>query len=408
MQVRTIRGWQFARLWLTSWAKRATWRSVLAVWLVLSAPLVLYVGHKAAAWLDGAWQVSGVLVGLVVAFMLFLLQSAAGQSLRTQAVYRAVLSSTFLVWPVVLALVFLAWIGVIERFSDASGTTPGFANTWLRGIFLVQLIGLLVVFVRLLSIVAPARVTEIVRDAFIDALRRSVETKLLRRVASNLLSAACDSSGIGHGLFGSGARVPASRQGWIDDVDLDMPENVAALRFISTVHLTVSLGDRAWSGGAIAQVDGPLGGELIRLLQHGVRVRRNRQPTEDPVEVFGEAVDIARRAVQERTLGALTSALELVAECMEELPRSYEMYGLPYTRDSISEGLGPTVETDLERNLFDFCRQVFASGNAEAAQQLPDLGYRLFRAGVRQNAPLLTQQGLDLWQAQVNLARGGY
>lgn len=407
-RVRTVRGWRLAKLWLSSWAKRATWRSVLAVWLVLSAPLALYVGHEAAPWLDGAWQVSGVLVGLVVAFMLFLLQSAAGQSLRTQAVYRAVLSSTFLVWPVILALVFLAWIGVIERFSDSKDTTPAFANTWLLGIFIVQLIGLLVVFVRLLTIVAPARVTEIVRDAFIDALRRSVEAKLLRRAASNLLSAACDSSGIDHGLFGSGAHVSARRPGWIDDVDLRMPENVAALKFISTVHLTVSVGDRASSESAIAQVDGPRGGELMRLLQHGVRTRRKRRPTEDAVEVFGEAVDIARRAVQERTLGALTAALQLVAECMEELPRSYEMYGLPYTRESISEGLGPTVESDLQRNLLDFCRQVFASGNAEAAQQLPDLGYRLYRAGVRQNAPLLAQQGLDLWQAQVNLARAGY
>src|SRR4051794_31640835 len=48
--------------------------SIVAV--VIHVPLLGYVHSNPGSWLDGAWQISAVLVGLVTTLIIFLLQAA--------------------------------------------------------------------------------------------------------------------------------------------------------------------------------------------------------------------------------------------------------------------------------------------------------------------------------------------
>jgi hypothetical protein len=109
--------------------------------LILHVPFVLgLLNSQRPPWLDTAWLVSGTLVGLGVALVVFLLQAASAQSLSSQATFSAVVANTWIVWPTALALTFLVSIGVLERFGATSGSPPAWANTWAFAAFVCQIV----------------------------------------------------------------------------------------------------------------------------------------------------------------------------------------------------------------------------------------------------------------------------
>ena len=350
---------------------------------------------------------SGVPIALVLSLLVFLLSTAGGQNLRASVSYQAIVSRTFLVWPVALSVVFLVWCGVIERFgNDSASAPPAFAETWLLILFAALIGGVLVVFVRLLSLVAPDQVMDLVEFTFAENVRRSIADRLRRKFALVAFQKACEDAGIKLGLFGGGQRVWAGRVGWIDDVDLELPATVASFHATAETRLSVQLGDRAIPEVAIALLDGDVGEWLPQLLRRGVSVARRAPVTSAPEEIFDELLDLARRSVNDGIPSAIESSFDLIGRCMRALPRAYRVYGIQYTGAMTSEGLLPSPEQNISRAISQFSRDVLTSGNPEAQRQLPNLALTMAFGGISNDAPLLLQQGLDLWVQELAIADG--
>lgn len=401
---RTVRGFAWVRVRARSWWLRASWRSAVWAWVVLSLPLVGFFGHKAPDWVGTAWTVIGVPVALIVALLVFLLGTAAGQSLRTTAFYRAVIAKTGLIWPVVLSIVLLIWCGVIERFSTGGTSPPAFFSTWLLVLFAAEMVSVLAVFISLLSLAAPSRAADIVKEVFADSVRRTVENRLRRNAALKLLYDACQTAHVSFGLFGAGRAVPAGRTGWVHDIDLRLPATIASYAATAKTTLTVELGHKASPDRPIANIDGEVGRWLDKVIQNGVHVHRKQPAGDDPREVFSETLDLARRAMNDGGNGAMRANFDLIAECVEEVPHAYRVFGLDYTAEVTSEGLMPSIEQQMEGELSRFCRDVLVSGDHEAQYQLPGIALSLAMGGASADAPLLLQQGLRLWLTQLWIA----
>jgi len=131
------------------------------------------------------------------------------------------LTRTLLAWPVALAIVFLIWCGVIERFGggDTASDPSAFVETWLLILFAAQVVGVLVVIARLLKLVAPAQVMSMVQATFADNLRRSIGERLLCKFALRSIQESSTEAGMRLRAFG-GTLVTAGKPGWVDDVDL--------------------------------------------------------------------------------------------------------------------------------------------------------------------------------------------
>lgn len=187
-------------------------------------------------------------------------------------------------------------------------------------------------------------------------------------------------------------------------VDLRLPATVMGFKPTADVSLSAQLGD----GGAdevlaIARIDGEVGDWLARILRQGVFVRRRRRSTSEPHEIFGDVLDVARRAVNEGIQGPIRESFDLIGRCMSELPVAYRLFGFAYTQEATVEW-PITDEQALSRELSRFCRDVIGASNDEAHRQLPGLGLKMALAAVRLDAPLLLQQGLDLWLTEAVLA----
>jgi hypothetical protein len=403
--LRTVRGTEWLRMCIRAWFFRAGWRPPVVVALVLSFPLVLFLGHKVPSWVSDAWVVSGVPIALILSLLVFLLATAGGQNLRAAAPYQAIVSRTFLAWPVALSVVFLVWCGVIERFGNDTGSAPSaFVETWLLVLFAAVVVGVLVVFVQLLSLVAPAQVMELVEFTFAEDVRRSIAERLRRKFALVALEKACVDAGIKLGLFGGGRRVWAGRIGWIHDIDLRLPATVEGFHATAETRLSMQLGDRATPDVAIALLDGDVGDWLPRLLRQGVSVRRRAPVRNAPGEIFDELLDLARRSVNEGIPSAVESSFDLIGRCMRALPSAYRIFGIEYTGAATSEGLLPSPEQNISRAISRFARDVVVSANQEAQRQLPNVALTMALGGVSDDAPLLLQQGLDLWAEELVVA----
>ncbi|KAA0265632.1 MAG: hypothetical protein EDQ89_13105 [Acidobacteria bacterium] len=154
-------------------------RQVLAFAALLHIPMAGYLDRSPAAWLTDAWQVSGVLVGLVVALIIFLLQSAAGQSLRSEVTFLAMLRSSGVLWPVAWALVFIGAVAIVERFAAASPSAGSAVETYTLLLFLVQ-VGLFgVAFFRTIRVVSPQGVARQLASQFRDSLAVADRTPIL-------------------------------------------------------------------------------------------------------------------------------------------------------------------------------------------------------------------------------------
>ena len=122
-------------------------------------PVLPFIGTKAPAWLGEAWQVSGVLVGLVIAFTVFLLQAIGAQNLRSQSIYRAVIGHTYLLWPLVFSLSFLGLAGAVDIIGVQGNVradwNPAYGMAVIPVVFLARMNGFAAIaFVFLFSILS--------------------------------------------------------------------------------------------------------------------------------------------------------------------------------------------------------------------------------------------------------------
>ena len=385
-------------------SRRLDWKLPVIVALVLSGPLGAYVGD-ASGWLDGAWQVSAVLLGFVVALIVFLLQAAGGRSLRAEGTYRALISESMLAWPVALSLTFLGWVAIIERYADKTYAAPAWVTTWSLAFFLIQLAAFAVVFTRLLRLVAPAGVARVLQRGLRYGIRRSVEERLTRARADQLFTAACAQAGITAANPG-GQAVTLRESGYIDDVDLRLPKALADFQLAEEVRsLAPSLGDRVAEHAAVARVDAPLTQLRLTLYREAIRLRSRPWAETDWMDLFQEAVDVGLRALTEGAARDLDSAIDVIVAGLEELPRAYRVFDVDYDKSTVLRPFQRTEEDRMLAELQRLTRDVFASGNGEAAVRMARMGYRMANIAIDGQVPLLLDQALDLWRYQTELAR---
>ena len=372
--------------------------------VVVSAPMAFYVGSAPAHWLDGAWPVSAILVGFDLSLIIFLLQLAASQNVRSEATFRALLISSRVVWPVTFSLVFIAWTAGIEFSAGGHAAAPSsFANAWVLAYFLAQIALFGLVFVRAFALVSPAGVGRVMQTAQADLIRRSVESRLRHKYADAVFAAAEKRANLAVGLTLSGQRVLLERKGTVWDLDTHLPVAIAEYGLAAQTQLMVGVGYEVGPESVIARVTGLLAPWRARELRAGIYVRRRPPVIRDWVSIFKEAVDLARRAVAEHT--DAQGPLDIIVAGLAELPRAYAHYGLTYTAISVRDVFGFTAEDEVVRELFAFSRDVFASDSVAAVQLMPSLGYRVVRTGLDEHAPLLVSWGFTLWRYQVGIAR---
>ncbi len=174
---RRVRGWAWASRRLVMYAYRLDWWLALGVAVALSVPMLAYVG-KNPGWLDGAWQVSAVLLGFVIALVVFLLQVVVDRSIRGERTYRALLARSRVAWPIAFSLIFIAWAAVIERSGNPKAPAPGWVVTWSVCYFGAQLVALAATFGGVRSLLAPAGVIRVLERALRTDIDRVVEGTL--------------------------------------------------------------------------------------------------------------------------------------------------------------------------------------------------------------------------------------
>jgi hypothetical protein len=367
---------------------------------LLQVPFVIgLLGDQPPPWLDTAWQVSATLVGLGVAVVVFLLQAAGSQSLSSDTTYRTLLANTWLIWPAAMALSFLVAVAGVERFGESTPASP-WANDWALLAFAIQVVGFGVAFARTASAASPAGVRRVLEASFRASMRDAVHDSLLRKLMEIDLHELCGEE-ISYGAFLSrGKPLIAAKSGLIYDVDRDLPKELAHLKLGERVRVTIEPGRNIDPQTPLAKLEGARGLWLERLIHGAVAVRRV-DPPPSPVEVFEDVLDVARRALALNSPGNLKNALQLVVDCLAELPPTYAAWGSRYTAEVVGEPFTVAAEDEVVRSLASFTEEVFRSGEAEAIQEMPKIAAGLVDAGLREDGPLLVRQANSLWRRQL-------
>jgi hypothetical protein len=391
----------------SAWLRRLDWWPPLGIALLIHVPFVWgLLGEEVPTWLGAAWLVSATLVGLGVALVVFLLQAASSQSLSSQATYRAVLAHTRIVWPTTLALVFLVATGVLERFgaSPAASLRPTpWANTWALVVFAIQILAFGVAFARTMEVISPAGVGQILQATFRDSMNRGVQANLIRRLMLEDLHTLCQPHvGYGAGLA-RGQAVTSDETGWLADVDRQLPNALNSLGLGDAVTLTLLPGRGVTEGDSLAKLDGAHGYWLERMIHQAV-VIRSGDPPESAVPVFNDVLDVGRRALTSGSHGGFQQAIQLVVDCLVQLPDTYGRWGFTYAPENVSEFGIRSPEDEILLGLVSLNDEAFRSDRDEMALLLPQLAGGLVEAGLEKDASLLVEQGTSLWRHQIGAA----
>jgi hypothetical protein len=297
----------------------------------LHLPMAMYLGRRPGEWLADAWQVSGVLVGLVVTLIIFLLQSAATQSLRSEATFRAVLRRTGVLWPVSWALVFIAMVAVVERYSSRSTGAASFIETYTLGLFVVQVALFGVAFLRAIQIVSPQGVAKELARQFRDGVVVAVEADFGQRLATARMFEECQAQNVSFGSFlAKGWPVTPKRAGWVIDMDVRLPRKLNGTQVGPYTTITAQPGDRVGPSSPLAVSAKRLGPMSRDIVRSAVRVRRRGGPPGAPIDLFNDAVDLARRALLDGSNVSQDLAVELIADCYTAFHDAHALYGVEY------------------------------------------------------------------------------
>lgn len=385
-------------------ASRRSWLPAVLAAILLQLPFVVGLwSDQPPAWLDTSWQVSATLVGLGVAVVVFLLQAAGSQSLSSDTTYRALLANTWLIWPAAMALSFLVAVAGVERFGSESAPASAWANDWALFAFAIQVVGFGVAFARTVGAASPAGVRQVLGASFRTSMRDAVHDSLLRKLMEIDLRELCGEE-VSYGAFLSrGKPLVAGKSGLVHDVDRGLPKALAQLKLGERVRVTIEPGRNVDSQTPLAKLEGVRSLWLERLVRSAVAVRQVDPPA-SPVEVFEDVLDVARRALALNSPGNLKNALQLVVDCLAEMPATYAAWGFSYTAEVVGEPFAVAAEDEVVRSLASFTGEVFRSGEVEAIQEMPKIAAGLIDAGLRDNGPLLVRQAASLWRWQLQTA----
>jgi hypothetical protein len=231
-------------------------------------------------------------------------------------------------------------------------------------------------------------------------MRDAVHDSLLRKLMEIDLHELCGEE-ISYGAFLSrGKPLIADKSGLVYDVDRGLPKELAQLKLGERVRVTIEPGRNIDPQTPLAKLEGARGSWLERLIRGAVAVRRVDPPA-SPVEVFEDVLDVARRALVLNSPGNLKSALQLVVDCLAEMPATYGTWGSRYTAEVVGEPFAVAAEDEVVRSLASFTGEVFRSGDVEAIQEMPKIAAGLIDAGLRDDGPLLVRQATSLWRWQL-------
>jgi hypothetical protein len=402
---RHVFGWRWTWRRLKLLLRRLDWWLPLLTALVVSAPLEDYVGN-AAGWLGAAWPVSAVLLGFVIALVVFLLQAVGSRSLRAERTYKAVIAESAIAWPTAFSLVFLGWAAIVERYADTS-SAPGWVTTWALGFFIAQLLALLIVFGRIRRLLAPAGVARMLERTMKHDIERGVEERLTRQRAIELLNDALAAVGLSAPLSPEGYEVSLGRDGCVDDIDLKLPRRLASRGIAGEIKVWwLTLGDKVTAAAAIAILSERPSETSERLYRASVRVRRRPRVGEDWIELFQDVIDLGLSALADGTVRDLDTATAVIVAGLTEVPRVYSLFGSAYDDVAVRQiSWRPSEEDRMLGLLEQMSADVAGSQKTDALVRLVALPYQLADVALTENVALLLEQAIALWLYQARDAR---
>ncbi len=327
---RTIRGLEWTTLRLRRIIRTADLRVVSAAALAAHVPMLLYLHHMPRDWLAGAWQVSAILVGLIIILIIFLLQAAGGQSLRSEATFRAILRRTYVMWPVFFSLAFIIGVAIAERFAVAGHPAPSLVETYSLAVFVFQILLFGAVIARAIGVVSPQGVSKTLSGQFRDGVYRAVERDLEDRLATDIALNACRRTNVSFGSFlARGWPISPRHPGWVRDLDVNLPRRLNSFGVSAAVTITAQSGERTGPESPLARSEAQPASWLVREVRSGIRVTR-RKPPEAPLDVFSDTVDLARRALLDGSEMAHELAVDLISDCAVVFDDAYGLYGIQY------------------------------------------------------------------------------
>ena len=382
---------------------RSLWMPGVAAF-VLSAPLAFLVGRTPPGWLSEAWQVTGVLLGIGIALIVFLLE-AATRRVRSQTSFTALVRYVELLWPLAFGLIFIGWIAAIERTAQSHRDPSAWVETYALALFLLQLALTARVFVRSIRAVSTDGLQEVLVTAFEAERRQSLDVALERRAGARVLGAACDAERVKHGPFlASGKPLTAARAGVLRDLDLALPRRASELGIAGQTTITAELKRTVGAGSPIAKVEGVHGPLMPMYVRRGAHVRRRTPQEADPGAVFSEALEIGRQAIADRSFAGLEFASGVIVGCARVLPQVWRDFGVEYVAAHVEEFPRLSVDDEVFRELFRFSRTAFTSGDQVVHGAVVELGLRLAFAAAEEEAPFLLDQSLRLLLMQGTMA----
>lgn len=408
--LRGRRTWGWA--WTCRRVKRAVhrcdWWAPLLAALVLSAPLGWYMG-KQPGWVDQGWQVSAVLLGFVIALVVFLLQVVISRSVRSERSYRAILHQSRVAWPTVFALVFLGWSAAIERW--ATPTSPpaaAWVMTWSVCFFGVQLVSLLAVFAGTRRLLAPSGVVRALEQALRIDIDRGVEERLTRVRSVELFADAMNKAGAPQEPSFRGFPVRVARTGHIDDYDLRLPRHLKRHDVIGELALwsSLAIGDRVNAQAVIATFRHKPNAVTERVVRAGVRVGNRGRKRQDWLDAFGDIVDLGLKAIEEGVEREVALATAAIAASLTEVAHAYRRFGEEYNVESVHRTVWRRYEEDeMFARLQEMSSRAAMSNRPETFVSLVALPYDLAERAIEDDVELLFEQALRLWVEQATQAR---
>ena len=400
-------GWAWTTVRLRQYGMRYETFVPLVVALAISGPMFAYVGRQ-AGWVRDAWQVSAVLLGFVIALLIFLLQAVADRSLRSERTFRAVITGSRVAWPTWFTLVFIGWVAVIDRYSTSrSLPAPAWVTSWSLGFFIVGLVALVGMLSGVRRLLAPAGLTRVLERAIAPEIELGVEERLVTQTAMNLLVGAFGEAGVTVTPSFDGYPVPVSKDGEVDDIDLKLPRQLVKKELGESFNnLGATIGSEVSAGRSpIAEVSSLATPQALRVYRSAFRVRRHRRRRADWLPLFEDVTDMALRALAEGTVRDFDLATGVLLHALMTVPQAYRRFGVEYDYQSVRPIAWQLIEEDraLER-LRSTTTDIAVSDRPDGLLHWAAFPYRLASAALQDNVLLLFDQALELWLTQVDTA----
>jgi hypothetical protein len=170
------------------------------------------------------------------------------------------------------------------------------------------------------------------------------------------------------------------------------------------VTLTLEPGRSYEAKDSLAKCDGVNGGWLDRMIRQAVVLHRRHTPPL-ALPVFNDVLDVGRRALASGSQANFRDSMQLVVDCLADLPDVYGRWGIAYTLDNVREPFSLSTEDEILRALAGLSDDAFRSGRVEAITLMPQVAAGLVHVGLSKSASLLTEQGAALWRHQLHVVK---